>query len=217
MGVGLLDVGLEPPLSTCILGGGMIQGWIGGPLVVRNAGIVRSVDSLDLYQRTWSAVAASSDLNMSALHAELRTADVTVVEADVLYDNEKVSQRGTGWDGALDAVLLSSAPMCIDAWITAAETRFVDLEPVTRAIVAVQRAGCFGHVDEFWTGVLDELIVPELEADSAVGDRGVCAVPVVAPLLRRNFGEFAVSEVNEGYRSCCSSASKWIRHQLLGR
>lgn len=43
------------------------------------------------------------------------------------------------------------------------------LEPVSRAVVAANGAGCLGHVEEARTGVLDELVVEDLEADAVPG------------------------------------------------
>lgn len=77
------------------------------------------------------------------------------MEADVLGADEVLAGRDVLRDGELQAVLLPAAPVAVGARVAAAEAGLVDLEPVARAVVRVNRAGCLRHVDEAGAGVLD--------------------------------------------------------------
>lgn len=73
----------------------------------------------------------------------------------MLGADEVLAGRDVLRDGELQAVLLPAAPVAVGARVAAAEAGLVDLEPVARAVVRVNRAGCLRHVDEAGTGVLD--------------------------------------------------------------
>lgn len=143
------------------------------PLVVCDSGVARPVETWDSDERARGTTAASGDPEVRTLHVELSSADVTLVNGDVLHADKVVTGRDAVRDSELDAVILPCAPVVIDAWVTAAETRLVHLEPVTRPVVTVQGARCPGHVDKARAGMLDELIVPELEANPTASSDSV--------------------------------------------
>lgn len=112
-------------------------------------------NNTDLNEWLRGASARPFDLQLGALHVELSAALEGFVEADVLGADEVLAGRDVLRDGELQAVLLPAAPVAVGARVAAAEAGLVDLEPVARAVVRVNRAGCLRHVDEAGAGVLD--------------------------------------------------------------
>jgi hypothetical protein len=143
-----------------------------GPLVVGDAGVVGPVDARDLHE--WVRVAAAGPLNLElrAGDVELRPVDVALVQTDMLDTHQILAGRSLGRDGKLEPVLVVRAPVGVDVATTAAETGLVNLEPVPAAVIVVDAARGFGHVDEAGTRVLDDLVVEDLEADPVAGPDG---------------------------------------------
>jgi len=140
------------------------------PLVVGDAGVASLIQTRNLDERSRGATARAFDLELSALDVELSLALVALMETDVLEANEVLSGGNGLGDGELETVLVVAAPLGVDAGVGAAEAGLVDLEPVTRTVVAGHAAlGSLGHVDEAGTRVLDTLVVEDLQGDLITG------------------------------------------------
>jgi hypothetical protein len=155
-------------------------------LVERNAGVGSLVNTGDLDSGTGLASTAGLDLKLVALDVELSLADVTLVEADVLDADEVLSSRDVVLDGPLQPVLLPAVPSCVDTGSAGVlEAALHHLDPVTAAIVRLDGARCLGDVNEAWAGVLDELVVEDLESElvaclDSVGGSVTCGGALVA-------------------------------------
>lgn len=91
---------------------------------------------------------------------------MSLVKTNVLNADEIFSSRDAALNGPLKPVLLPAGPGGVDTRVAGvAEADLHDLGPVAGAVVALDVGGGFGDVDEAWAGVLDELVVEELEAD----------------------------------------------------
>ena len=163
---------------------------VAGPLVVANTGVGLLVQTTgDLDQRTGVAASGTIDLELQALNVELSLVDMALVEADMLHTHEVLARRCLGRDGELHPVLLPRAPVSVLGSIALAETRLPHLEPVARSVVGGDGAGGLGHVEEARAGVLDELVVEELEPDLVAG------VDLVGPDVAGGLGPDVATEV----------------------
>lgn len=130
------------------------------PLVERDAGVGRLVDTGDLDGRLRRTGAIALDLELEALNIELGLALVRLVEANVLDADEVLARGYVLLDGPLEAVLLPGAPRGVVArGRRVAEASLHHLDPVARAVVGGGGAGRLGDVDEAWARVLDEFVV----------------------------------------------------------
>lgn len=135
-------------------------------LVECNARVVSLVRAGELDSRAKLSSAAGLDLELEALDVELRLADVTLMETNVLNADEVLAGGDALLDLPLEPVLLPVGPGCVDAGLAGVvKAALHDLGPVAGAVVGLDVAGRLGDVDEAWAGVLDELVVEELEAD----------------------------------------------------
>jgi hypothetical protein len=136
-------------------------------LVERNTRITRLVNTWDLHSRPRLSSSAALNLKLEALDVELRLADVALVQTNVLNANEVLARRDVILNSPLKAVLLPAVPGCVNAgggWVL--EAGLSDLDPVAGTVVGLDRAGGLGDVDEAWAGVLDELVVEDLDPKS---------------------------------------------------
>lgn len=77
-------------------------------------------------------------------------------------------------DCPLKAVLLPAAPVVVHSRLVAAKPSLHYLHPVTTTIVTLDTGvGGLGYVDKAWAGVLDELVVEELEPNLVASLDGV--------------------------------------------
>jgi hypothetical protein len=144
------------------------------PLVERNPGVVGLVDTRNLDSGTELGSSRALDLELEALDVELRLADVGLVETNVLYANKVFSSRDALLDGPFKTILLPARPGGVGARAGGVgETALHDLGPVTRSIIALDIRRSLGDVDEARAGVLNLLVVEELEADLVASLDGV--------------------------------------------
>lgn len=144
------------------------------PLVEGNTSIVSAVDTGDLGLGRRVTGAGRGDLQLEALHVELSLADVALVDGDVLNADEVLASRNVLLDGPLKAVLLPAVPGSVDTGLAGVlEAALHDLDPVTAAVVVGNAARGLGDVDESRAGVLDLLVVGELEANLVASLDGV--------------------------------------------
>lgn len=135
-------------------------------LVECNTGVVGLVSTRELDSGAKLSSAAGLDLKLEALDVELRLADVALVEANVLNADEVLASGDALLDGPLKPVLLPVGPGCVDTGRAGVvEAALHDLGPLAGAVVRLDVAGCLGDVDKAWAGVLDQLVVEQLEAD----------------------------------------------------
>lgn len=91
---------------------------------------------------------------------------------------QQSQQQSQSWltllDGPLQAILLPVAPAGVCSRAAGiAETVLHHLDPVTGAIIVLDRTRSLGDVNETWAGMLDELVVEELEAELVASLDGV--------------------------------------------
>jgi hypothetical protein len=146
-----------------------VRSRVASPFVIGQARIVRLVHAGDLDQRAWVASAGSLNFELSTLHVMLALGHMHLVNCNVLDAYEILPGGDILGDGEGDSIFLPRAPASVVVGLAAAKTGLVDLEPVTRAVVGVDGAGGLGHVYEARAGVLNELVVPELEANLVAG------------------------------------------------
>jgi hypothetical protein len=149
-------------------------------LVERNTRIARLVHTRDLHSRSWLSSSAALNLKLEALDVELRLADVALVEANMLNANKVLARGDVLLHSPLQAILLPAVPGCVDAgsrWVL--EPGLGHLDPIAGAIVGLDGAGGFGDIDEAWAGMLDELVVEDLDTKSVLR----CSVSMRAKYL----------------------------------
>jgi hypothetical protein len=128
--------------------------------------IVGLVDTGNLDSGAGLSSSAGLDLELEALDVELRLADVTLVEANVLNADEVLASGDVLLDGPLQLVLLPAVPGCVNTRSAGVvQAALHDLDPVAGSVVALNSTGSLGDVDEAWAGVLNLLVVEELEAE----------------------------------------------------
>jgi hypothetical protein len=128
--------------------------------------IVGLVDTGNLDSGAGLSSSAGLDLKLKALDVELRLADVTLVEANVLNADEVLASGDVLLDGPLQLVLLPAVPGCVNTGSAGVvQAALHDLDPVAGSVVALNSTGSLGDVDETWAGVLNLLVVEELEAE----------------------------------------------------
>lgn len=93
------------PLASCGAALTRPDSWAGEsvalgvvPLVEGNAGVVGLVNTRNLHSRPRSSGTAALNLELEALHVELRLADMALVETNVLHTNEVLAR----WDVLLN-------------------------------------------------------------------------------------------------------------------
>jgi len=165
----------EKPLVSIpnLRSGHLVRRRVASPLVVRNTRVGLLVQPRNLDHRTRVATPGPLNLELRAGHVELGLVDMALVQANVLDAHEVLAGRGLGGDGKLEAVLVVRAPVAVGVGLAAAEPCLHDLEPVARAVVGLDVRGRLGHVHEARAGVLDQLVVEDLEADLVAGLDGV--------------------------------------------
>jgi hypothetical protein len=144
------------------------------PLVEGNTGIGSLVSARKLDGRAKRAGSAGLDLQLEALDVELRLADVALVETNVLDADEVLASGDALLNSPLEPVLLPRVPGGVLARRAGVlEAALHDLGPVAGAVVALDGARRLGDVDEARAGVLDELVVEDLEAELVTSLDGV--------------------------------------------
>jgi len=155
-----------------------------------NTRVIRRVDTGYLEQRSRSATPWPRYLQLRTLDIELGPVLVPFVEPDVLDSNEILARWDFRRDGKLEPVLLVRAPVSIAARILATESNLVGLEPITVSFVGGHRIWGLGHVDETRAGMLDKLVVEQLESDL------VARVHIICLCARVGFGSVVASEIS---------------------
>jgi hypothetical protein len=144
------------------------------PLVECNTSIRSLVSTGELDSRAGLSSAGGLNLKLEALNVELRLADVALVETNVLNADEVLASGDVLLDGPLKAVLLPAVPGCVDTGGAGVlQAGLHDLDPVAGAVVALDGTGSLGNVNKSWAGVLNLLVVEELEAKLVAGLDGV--------------------------------------------
>jgi hypothetical protein len=144
------------------------------PLIKGDTSVVCLVGAGEFDSGAKLSGSARLDLKLEALDVELRLADVTLVEANVLNADEVLASGDVVLDGPLEPVLLPVGPGCVNTGSAGVvEAALHDLDPVAGSVVALDGAGSLGDVDEAWAWVLDELVVEELEAKLVTSLDGV--------------------------------------------
>jgi hypothetical protein len=144
------------------------------PLVEGNTGVSSLVDARNLSRGAELASSAGLDLKLEAFHVELRLANVTLVDRNVLHADEVLASGDAVLDLPLNAVLLPARPGCVNAGGAGVrQAGFHDLDPVAGAIVALDGTGGLGDVDHCGARMLDLLAERELEADRLASLDGV--------------------------------------------
>jgi hypothetical protein len=144
------------------------------PLVECDTGIGSLVRAGELDCRARISSATGLDLQLEALDVELRLADVALVQANVLDADEVLASGDVLLNSPLEPILLPRVPGGVRArGAGVLEAALHDLDPVAGAVVALDGARRLGDVDEARAGVLDELVVEDLEAELVTDLDGV--------------------------------------------
>lgn len=158
--------------------------------VESNSRVIRLVNTGNLDRWSGGASSGTFDLKLEALDVELGLADVAFVETNVLHTDKVLAWRNFLLDRPLQAILLPGAPVVVHARAVATQRSLVDLHPVAAAVVGLDTRRRLRDVDEARTGVLDELVVEQLEANLVTGLDGVgcgvscCGALVAAEVVR---------------------------------
>ena len=160
------------------------------PLVVRNSGVVGGVDAGNLEKWRWVPSSRSLNLQLIALNIELRLSNMALVKPDVLNADKVLSWWDRLGDSELNAVLLPQAPGSIISGAAAANALLPCFEPIAGAVIVGNRARSLGHINEARAGMLNELVVEELEAEDVAGLDGVgsCASGLCALVAAQLIG-----------------------------
>jgi hypothetical protein len=101
---------------------------------------------------------------------ELSLAVMSAVKTNVLGANQVLALRHLSRNGKLDAVVIPRAPSGAKNILgLVAKARLEDLEPLAIALVLLDGAGGFGHVDEGGAGVLHGSAIGELHGHLGTG------------------------------------------------
>jgi hypothetical protein len=159
-------------------------------LIESDSRVALGVDSRNLGY--WPGVATSRTFNfeLEAFDVELRLAHVGLVETNVLHADKVLARWNFALDGPFQSVLLPRAPVVVCSWVAATQSGLVDLHPVATAVVALHtRRRRLADVNETGPGVLDELVVEQLETklvpslDSVRSGVSCCCTLVAAEVV----------------------------------
>lgn len=99
---------------------------------------------------------------------------MTLVKTDVLDTDKVFTSRNALLDGPLEPILVPVGPALVNTrGAGVGKTALHDLGPGAAAIVVLDLSGSLGDVDKSRTGMLDPLVVEDLEAKLVTGLDGV--------------------------------------------
>lgn len=122
---------------------------------------------------TGRTAAAALDLDLKARYVMLRLVNVGAVNTNVLKTDEVFAVRSVLRDLSRNVIPVVVAPGSGGEVATVADTLFVDLEPIARAVVGLDASSrSFGHIDKTRAGVLEFSTDSQLGADLVTGVDG---------------------------------------------